>query len=418
MSKAESDGGRSPLRHVLEGIIVTNYVTTSGSAYTLSLGPGDTFSVMYDGGSYSSVLLGAVETVFSGGVSWFDTILSGSMLEIESGAIAYLPSILSGGELIVDSGGIGLSGIISDRGAEIVYGKAGSDSVFGGGNISAMGGGETGDSQISSGGVEYVLSGGVASATVVFSGGVERISAGGTASAATVSAGGKLIVAGAGRAHQTTVLAGGELVLDGAGVWSGTGTARLGGILLGKGDLIEDGTGTLIVSAHAQSFTGDAIISGGVVELAEAAGLSFGTVNFADNTTKKTLEIAAVDRPAQGETFDTTLVDFDSSSATYVDLVGLAYTSGATAALTGHKLTLHDGTYTAGFTLSGTGASKYAVLSDGAGGTEIRAAIGATKAPTLVHAMAAFKADHGIAGSTSAHGVGLTSAATEMLKPR
>ena len=101
------------------------------------------------------------------------------------------------------------------------------------------------------------------------------------------------------------------------------------------------------------------------------------------------MKIEAAAAPANGARFAATLLDFDSSSATYLNLASVAFVSGATATLGGHTLTLHDGAYTAAFTLGGTAASAYSVFSDGAHGTLIRAATGAGTMP-LVQMMAAF----------------------------
>jgi autotransporter passenger strand-loop-strand repeat protein len=324
-----------------------------------------------------------------------------------TGSVVEVLNDVSGGRTVVHLPGAQISA------AQIVTGEADTPYVV---NLSA---GVVADAlTVSTGGAVHVLTSATTSGTRVIDGGYEVVSAGGAASATTVASGGTLTVAAGGRARQTTELAGGDLVVGGAAVWSGTGTWDLFGSLSGGGRLVEDGPGTLVVSAAAASFSGEAIISGGKVELAAASGLGAGTVAFADNAARKTLEIADGDLPANNGAFATTLIDFDSSSATYVDLAGVAYAAGATATLAGDTLTLHDGAYGAAFTLGGAAASKYAVFSDGDGGTEIRAAVGSTRIPALVHAMAGFGAHHDMARTTSAHVADPSHAALQMLRPR
>jgi hypothetical protein len=219
-------------------------------------------------------------------------------------------------------------------------------------------------------------------------------------------------------AENIAVLHYGVIVDGGLLTYSGANKITLQGSLSGAGKIIEAGGGGFDQAGNAAHFTGEVVISGGMVELAAASGLGGGTVDFADTAAKKVLRIDAAAQPAAGGAFATPLIDFDSSSATYIDLSSQAFVSGATATLSGHTLRLHDGAYAATFTLSGTAASKYAVFSDGAGGTLIRAAVGSTQTPLLAHAMAAFSAVHGAAVGTSAHSAATTSILTEMLAPR
>jgi autotransporter passenger strand-loop-strand repeat protein/autotransporter-associated beta strand protein len=375
------------------------------SADVLSVGHGVTQSGI-------TVMDGGAMKVLSGGVSsdtWYTDARG-----LDSGVIE--AGVSGGGSArgFVYSGGVETSATLDAGGTETVYlgGVADASRVMSFGIVSALGstdgvllsggkeivggGGRGSATHVLKGGVEYVASGGLTIGAIVASGGTERVSAGGAASAATISAGGTLVVASAGSAIEAQVLAGGRLVLDGAASWSGATTRALAGTLAGGGQLIEAGPGVLVVSAVATTFSGEVVIDGGTVELAAALGA--GRVDFAATATKKTLKIDAADRPANGATFATTLIDFDSASATYVDLAGQAFVAGATATLSGHTLTLRDGAYTAAFTLAGTGASKYAVVSDGAGGIEIRAATGSTKTPLLAQAAAGFTVSGAPAG--------------------
>jgi autotransporter passenger strand-loop-strand repeat protein len=387
------------------GVVISNVTVSTGGVL---LGPGE--------------IVGAtlVDNTIVSGIALGDSHGGSGTLQVVSGAFAIAVAEAGAGDLIAVSGGGSAIGTVETGvGARLSIaagGYASATTIRAGADAQIYG--SAAATHISSGGVEFVESGAAAAGTVVLAGGLESILAGGTTSVATVSSGGTVSVAAGGKLRQATEIAGGVMIVNGVATWAGTTTYTLKGSLSGSGNLYEDGPGTLVLSDAGAAFGGEALISGGTIELASASGLGTAKVDFENNTTKKTLKIDAADRPASGGTFANTLIDFDSSSATYVDLAGLAFVTGAKATLSGATLTLTDGTYSAKFTLSGTGASKYTVFSDGAGGTEIRAAIGSTQTPLLVHAMAAFDAVHGAAPGTSAHSAGATSHAAEMLTPR
>ena len=234
---------------------------------------------------------------------------------------------------------------------------------------------------------------GAADALTIASGATLNVLSGGAASAVKVASGGRLVIAAGATAATLGLAAGGALVDQGALTYSGAASATLAGALSGAGALIEDGPGRLAISGSTAGFTGSAVLSGGVIELAVAGGLGSGSVVFAAAKTA-TLQIDAAARPASGGTFAATLISFDST-LDRVDLAGLAFVSGAKATVKGDVLTLRDGTYTAAFTLGGTLASGYVVSNDGAGGTLIRAR--ASTAGAIVNAAAAFDPPRAVA---------------------
>jgi len=385
------------------GLVTTGVDVMSGGAL---LGPGE-----LQGGDIVSLDAGLVS-----GVSLGDVSGGHGELFIESGGAASRMTEGGAGDLItVESGAAAIDTLVVGTLAllSIESGGAASGTVVAGAGVLVFGSAAL--THVSAGGADYVESGGFSHDDLVLSGGLESIVSGGTASAATVSSGGTLSLAGL--AVETTVASGGTLADNGVAVWSGGATATLAGALTGGGELIEDGPGTLVLGGQSGAFDGEAIIAGGALELAAASGLGSGSVEFETARTKRTLETAAADRPPGGGTFAATLTDFDATS-TFIDLAGLAFVSGARASLSGDILTLRDGGYSAAFNLAGSAANKYSVLSDGAGGTEIRAAAGSTAAPLLVHAMASFGRDRGIAAAESAHDAWIASARAEMLKPR
>jgi hypothetical protein len=118
-------------------------------------------------------------------------------------------------------------------------------------------------------------------------------------------------------------------------------------------------------------------------------------VVFTEPTTgSAVLQIDAGDAPAAGGTFANVISNFSGANDD-IDLRSIAFVAGASASVVGSTLTLSDGGKTYKFTLAGTIAGAYPVLSDGYGGTLIDPTAGAPKAiePKVVafaHAAAAF----------------------------
>ncbi len=377
-------------------------LTLSGGVASASTLEGGALAVVVAGEALSTIVnVGAVERVLSGGAD--SAGLVAGILSAGSGAEIDGGTVTSGGELVLIEGAAVKATVVESGatlilahdlvgpGQTLLVGPAQNGAAYEGGEVLlASGASATTIFTAVSGAaaVEAVTSGGVTRHGRVLAGGEELVSAGGTALGITISSGGELFVEGLGRARQASVEAGGLLVDSGAAVFSGGGFA-LNGILSGRGLLIETGGGVLTLGGAETHFAGQATISAGVIELAAAGALAKASVAFAAGALHETLRIDAADQPPSGGAFAAPLVDLDRAG-TAVDLAGLAFVAGAKATLSGHTLTLTDGAYSASFTLSGHAASKYAVVSDSAGGTLIRAAAGSTVTPLLVHAMAAF----------------------------
>jgi autotransporter passenger strand-loop-strand repeat protein len=280
---------------------------------------------------------------------------------VSSGGIEYVldsgtasgTSVRSGGREFVSSGGAASSATVLSGGADYVY--AGASAV---GTI------------VRNGGKELVSSGGAASGTVVASGGIQDLRTSGTADATQVESGGAEVVSSGGTASGVTVSSGGDLEVasGGAVVISGAGT--LAGSLTGAGAIVESGGGDLVLSGLGAAFRGQAVISGGTIELSTSGALGKGSVVFAGAARSSVLRIDAADAPAAGGVFADTLSNF-SASIDEIDLRGVAYVSAASATLAGAELVLTDGGHSYRFDLAGAVGSAFTVTSDGFGGTLI-----------------------------------------------
>lgn len=314
--------------------------------------------------------------------------VSGVTLQAGAGLTTTAAVLGAGGKELVGSGGVASATVVSHGGAETV--SAGGLAI----------------ATFVAGGVETALSGGVAENTFVASGGTEIVASGGVASGATVSAGGLLSGAGvftglvddfgavarlkaasgaildieAGATSLNVgIMSGATLIDDGTETFSGAGPFTLDGVLSGNGVLVEDGPGVLVQSASTTSFSGTAVISSGVLELATAGGLADAPVIFAGGSATLQLQKAAA--PKSGKTFAETLSNFSGTSLG-LDLRQQAYVSGASATVSSGALTVHDGGYTAHFSLAGATASSFVVASDGHGGTLITPSASAVSAMT------------------------------------
>jgi autotransporter passenger strand-loop-strand repeat protein len=217
-----------------------------------------------------------------------------------------------------------------------------------------------------------------------------------------VLSGGEAYVASGGLAFGTTVQNGGLLLDDGEVRIAGSGT--LAGILAGSGVLLKTGGGgDLVLGGLGADFTGDALISGGTIELATSGALGRGSVTFSQPTAGSArLQIDAADAPAAGRTFSETISNFDGPGED-IDLRSLAFVPGASATVVGHDLVLTDGGKAYTFELAGGVAGAYPVLGDGHGGTQIdtQVALFAQTAATLAPSGAASLALASTASPTS-----------------
>jgi len=113
------------------------------------------------------------------------------------------------------------------------------------------------------------------------------------------------------------------------------------------------------------------VISGGTIELGKSGQLGTGAVVFVSPASgSAVLQIDAGDAPAAGGTFANVISNFSGANDD-IDLRSIAFVAGASATVVGSTLTLSDGGKTYKFTLAGTIAGAYPVLSDGHGGTLI-----------------------------------------------
>lgn len=400
------------------GVASATHIHKEGYEY-VSAGGVDSGAIVSNGG---------VLIVSSGGIAGGEIVANGGTIELETGAVGGGGTVSSGG--LLSGGGAEVGSLKALSGAQV------DDVSFTSGSVDVMSAGavETGvtvssgaqlklvdptiggavsvglittptsvngvtvqsgaktialDATVVSGGVLSALKGSVTPGVTVSGGGVVDLSSGSVISqSAVVSSGGQIsgpgVVSGfmdieAGATVSNVRFAYSTTVDDyGALVYGGAAKSTLEGFVTGNGAIDQDGPGALIISSFNNSFDGELVISGGSAELANSTGLGGGEAAFESTSGATTLKVDAVDQPSSGTTFATPLVDFDSSTK-HLDLAGLTFTSGAAVGITSSgggsaTLTLQDGGYEAKFTLTGAIASNYVAVSDGAGGTEIRAA--------------------------------------------
>jgi len=294
---------------------------------------------------------------------------------ISSGSIASGDMVGSGGSEVILSGGVGNAATLSATGKQDVEA-----------------GGVASGTTVSSGGVANVY--GLTSGVVVSSDGNETLRSGGVASASTVLSGGEVYILASGTTSGLFLSSGGVVVDDGKVRNTGDGT--LAGTLSGSGYLVETTNGTLLVSGDGTSFSGQAAITGGTIELATSGAIGSGSVVFGAPTTgSAVLQIDAADAPAAGGTFANTISNFNAAGED-IDLSSIAFVSGASATVVGSTLVLTDGGNTYTFNIAGSTAGAYPVLSDGNGGALIDPTAANApkaidpKALAFTHAAAAF----------------------------
>lgn len=211
---------------------------------------------------------------------------------------------------------------------------------------------------------------------------------------------GMVAIAVGGSAALVGLEVGGIIADNGELTYGGSQTSKLAGRITGKGTITEGGPGTLLFNGVANGFTGEVVVSGGVVEFAKT-NAPRGGVAFEAPSGTTTLMFAAAATPASGGSLPAMLVDFDSATKR-IDLLATPYVSGATVTRSGDTLTLTDGAYVAAFTLSGLAAAKYVAASDGHSGTLIHAAVG-SPISALAQAAAAFGGGSSPVSLMSAH---------------
>jgi len=209
---------------------------------------------VYDGGvaSGTTVSSGGAQNVFSGGTV-VDTVVQG-VQSVYSGGIASNTTVSSGGTQQVSSGGIASATILGNAGSQVVSN--------GGHAISAT---------VNSGGVQTVSSGGIVSSTVVSTGGEQNVASGGMAVNTIVSSGGIQTVSSGGTAQPTVVRQGGSVVNYGTIVFNSSDTTSFDGALTGQGAVLQQGTGTTILTGDNHAFTGTTTVASGALLVGDLA---------------------------------------------------------------------------------------------------------------------------------------------------
>jgi autotransporter passenger strand-loop-strand repeat protein len=247
-------------------------------------------------------------------------------------------------------------------------GSATSTVISNGGALDLDASGESLNALISAGGKEVILSGGFASVTSLANGAVLQILSGGAASV-TIANGGLVDVFAGGTEIGVALASGARLVDD--GLVTILGARTLYGAISGAGKIATVGSAAdLVLSGAGNGFSGEAVISGGTMELAGAKAIGSADVVFAAASSPDTLQIDAAAAPAAGGTFANVISNF-SGANDFIDLRSIAFVSGATASVSGSTLVLSDGGKTYKFTVAGSIGSVFPVTSDGHGGTLI-----------------------------------------------
>lgn len=269
---------------------------------------------------------------------------------------------------------------------------------------------------VNAGGVQNLTNGGFASGTLVKSGGVINASGetiyyppGGPygtvirseVDSAVIGSGGQLHLTGAGIAKNTTIN-GGAMTVSGAiadpitsdpnapavdasaasGTILNSGSLSVsdGGILTsttlngGTLDVLNQGTAnasTIHFGAtelvEAGGIAGATTIAGGTLDL-KAGAMSDDMITFSGQGTLK-IEQKLVSGPS---TFASQIKGILLGDQ--IDLSGLSYASGATATISGSKLTVSNGAASETFTLANTSVTNFGIAKDGTGGILLTAA--------------------------------------------
>ena len=407
LSAGESDGSRvhaGGLEIVSAGATASNDKVTSQGLYVFDAGATASDVIVASGGvldlANAQVASGATLTlgtksamvsvsgvsVHDGAAIWsLDTeVMSDGRQIVGSGGIAFATSVDSGGEELVRAGAI-------VEGASIAYGGA----LDGPGSLEGAisDGGVVLQGTALSGASLDVLSGAEASLVGLTSGATADIAISGGLNSATLSSGAALTVEGnvfgQGGEALNLKLVGGSVLDDGELLYTDYAPTRIAGTLSGFGSIVQDGPGVLTLGSHDGQFVGTVGIEVGTVLANVKAELGTADIDFLDTANTATLELGSGATAASGSTFANALENFEQSYQ-QVDLASVAFTSGATATVSGSDLTLADGAYTASFVLSGATAASYVVESDGNSGTLIHAAGTTDAAAPLVEAAAGF----------------------------
>lgn len=271
----------SGVQSVYAGGIASGTTVSSGGTQNVSSGGSVVDSVVlggqsiYSGGiaSNTAVSSGGTQNVFSGGVASATTLGHAGSQIVFNGGQAISATVNSGGLQTANSGGIATSTTVGSAGTQIVSagGVASATSIANGGSQTVSSGGVAIGTAVGSGGTQNVNNGGTVSSTVVSAGGAQNVASGGVAVETVVSSGGIQTVSSGGTAQPTVVRPGGSVVNNGTVVFNASGTASFDGELTGQGAVLQQGTGTTVLTGDNHAFTGTTTVTSGTLRVGDLA---------------------------------------------------------------------------------------------------------------------------------------------------
>ena len=316
---------------------------------------------VYSGGTASGATVEGNEVVYAGGVTSDTTVIRGISIsapgtETVSGGLAVDTTVTAAGELVVMGSGTvkgSATGAILQGGSQF--------QIYNGGVVISA----TLDSPFTGVGTTFVIgdvsSGGAAVSTTVSSGAILEILAGATGTGTVILSGGAEGVTGT--SYNDTLMAGGTLQAEGISIFTeNAGTVDvLSGTIVGLGDVVQSGPGTLKLAGASTLFLGTDIITGGTLELANVNTIDRGTIRFQGDT--GTLRI---DGPAAlGNTISGMI------SGTAIDIAGMPYVSSGTVSVSGDSVTITEGARHQTLTIAGASADGPFSLAAAADGSTL-----------------------------------------------
>jgi autotransporter passenger strand-loop-strand repeat protein len=290
------------------------------------------------------------------------TTTDGGEQDVEVGGLADLTTIVGGFQFLF--GGTALNTTIQAGFQEILSGlNPDGSSVPGSATNTIINGGE-----------QDVLSG-TADTTTINSGGMQVVVGGGTASRTTINQGGHQLVTfsdfGSGVATHTTINGGMQTIYAGTATETtiNSGEQDVGSSAQNGGNpVIAETTeiigGLQLVAGLAENTT----IVGGTMEMTASGGTNGTPITFAGIGT------LLIDQPVSGTAaFASPLAGVQFGDT--VDLAGLPFVTGATAAFTANSLTVTSGTNSETFTLQtlDPNVTGFVTTPDSNGGTDVMA---------------------------------------------
>ena len=128
------------------------------------------------------------------------------------------------------------------------------------------------------------------------------------------------------------------------------------------------------VTVASDTYGGGTIITSGTLEVATSGGAGPASIVFDPQGGRETLTIDAAAMPVNGGVFSNTLNAFSDGSGQYLDVAGLAFNSGQTAAtLVGQVLEVTNGATAIDFVIQNNGSNTFNTFDDMNGGTIVTA---------------------------------------------